>query len=57
MAQGTILLSTHAGDGVGPLVSPLFSIAYVSMKHYSLFKDVIELLPFCLFIVPGITVA
>lgn len=45
MAQGTILLSTHAGDGVAPLVSPLFSIAYVSMKRYSLFKDVIELLP------------
>lgn len=57
MAQGTILLSTHAGDGVAPLVSPLFSIACVSMKHYSLFKDVIESLPFCLFVVPGLTAA
>lgn len=57
MAQGTSLLSAHsesetaAGDGVAPLVSHLFSIAYVYMKCYSLFKDV------CLFIVPGITMA
>lgn len=62
MAQGTSLLSAHtesetaAGDGVAPLVSHLCSIAYVYMKCYSLFKDVL-LLPFCLFIVPGITMA